>query len=1341
MDHSPIAAHLGREGHALLRRYQETGEVDHLDESINLARQALASARLHERAIYLNDLGSRLRERFEACRRIGDISEAIELVEESSQTIGDPSQQVIVLNNLATFLGDRFECSQDANDLERAVAAASHGLELGTSGAAFQAECKNTLGLIYGYRYTKTGNADDLEAATRLAQEAVEMTDPDDENLAIFLGYLGICYERWFERRGHPDDIHRAVHCAQQTVDSTNAVDSTGEESSCNNPAERSLYLKNLSNALGRRFAVSHNLQDLDDAIHHGIEAANLIPGHARWSEILHNVSLLLEDRFIRLGDISDLEEAITSEKTAISAIPMDDLRLLVLWDQLGVLYGRKFDFTGEIHDLDTSIEFSQQTIDTSNQNDLDAVGFKWHMALALNRRFEYLSTTEDLDRAILLGTEALQALAQDDIRRVNLLLDLSDFQHSKYLESGLMEHFQVAAGLAGKAMAIDVPPGFSQPLQLCTMSRRSKERYTLTKSEDDIRLAIELAEKAFNSVPPEHPHAPYCLWFLSHALETRYRVQGSLPDLDRAIQTSQDALAIGSIGSLDWAEMSYSLSVQLTHRYEQLGAHIDLEESIQRMRELMDGMPDGIRFGLVVCLKSLSDQLGYLFERTGDMSTLTEAIDAANQASETYTDRDISKASILNSLGLHLKARFGFTGLYDYLKAAVDVQREVLGILPRHDPERSIALYNASSTLTDLFRHTKDPEDLAQATNLAWQALDASAESHPNRAMYLNLTGMLLQENLDNKDGTLETPHNPVVLFTEALGHENSPPLDRIKAGQNAFHCCVTHGEWGAATSVAADVVKLFPLLVPRWMSRDDQQQLLKNISHFTSLAASAVLHVGGSPASALQILETGRGVIAGLTIDLKAEISALEEAQPDLYEKYTELRRRILLSTTLSLSMATETDQTLSPIKVRRKPRVRSAAGPERTRDLKVLEDLESQIRAVPGFENFLNRLSDGEYISLAAAGPIVTFNVTQYRSDALIINSTGVTSIKLDSLRFRDMKIHVPKVAGKTQLSKGGPSTRRQRNEDLQNMLRWLWDTAALPVLTTLGLFTHGYNSGSALPRIWWVASGYMGLFPIHAAGDGNGTALIDYAISSYTPTLEILRFSRVRPGQRRAGRNLNMLLVPAPTKTGQQDLDTESEIRSIMEYSDSIATHTILHRPSREDVMQGLPNSHLLHFSCHAEANPKDPSKSALILSPAEGTSSAQAHSLLTVTDLATISHANAQLVYLSACSTAENSSDDLLDEAIHIASAFQLIGFPHVIGTLWEIRDRAAVAVSRLFYEELGHRIPATDTGGGGDLNTIIPYALHEALQHYRRSKGVMRGNDVLSWAPFIHMGA
>jgi hypothetical protein len=65
----------------------------------------------------------------------------------------------------------------------------------------------------------------------------------------------------------------------------------------------------------------------------------------------------------------------------------------------------------------------------------------------------------------------------------------------------------------------------------------------------------------------------------------------------------------------------------------------------------------------------------------------------------------------------------------------------------------------------------------------------------------------------------------------------------------------------------------------------------------------------------------------------------------------------------------------------------------------------------------------------------------------------------------------------------------------------------------------------------------------------------------------------------------------------------------------------------------------------------------------------------------VVDISSLHREIADLAYLSACSTARVGAA-LTDEAIHLASTFQLAGYRHVVATLWPINDRRAVCASR-----------------------------------------------------------
>ena len=152
-------------------------------------------------------------------------------------------------------------------------------------------------------------------------------------------------------------------------------------------------------------------------------------------------------------------------------------------------------------------------------------------------------------------------------------------------------------------------------------------------------------------------------------------------------------------------------------------------------------------------------------------------------------------------------------------------------------------------------------------------------------------------------------------------------------------------------------------------------------------------------------------------------------------------------------------------------------------------------------------------------------------------------------------------------------------------------------------------------------------------------------------------------------------------------------------------------------TRDAVLRALPAARWAHFACHGSSELTDPSASRLLLMDHQEVP-------LTVVDVARLHLEDADLAFLSACSTAR-PGDRLTDEAIHMASAFQLAGYRHVIATLWPIRDDIAVDITAHIYSIL--------VATAGDAAT----AVHTATRRLRQ-----RWPDKPSlWASHIHSGA
>ncbi|KAK6513473.1 hypothetical protein TWF281_005097 [Arthrobotrys megalospora] len=323
---------------------------------------------------------------------------------------------------------------------------------------------------------------------------------------------------------------------------------------------------------------------------------------------------------------------------------------------------------------------------------------------------------------------------------------------------------------------------------------------------------------------------------------------------------------------------------------------------------------------------------------------------------------------------------------------------------------------------------------------------------------------------------------------------------------------------------------------------------------------------------------------------------------------------------------------------------------------------------------------------------------------------------------------------------RLSKRHPLKLADNNDEMRDLLKWLWLSAVKPVLEHLGYLSP--PSSSALPRIWWITNGIMSMAPFHAAGiyedaGGQVETAMDFVVSSYISTARALNFARAKAKvqQQTAESKERALLITATDK----DLDFETEIQGIQETIGKHYEPVMLKDASRKDVLYHLENSSIMHFACHGISigfePPKSPSDSYLLLKGTKEDLGNECNEKLTIDDLASVRNPSARLAYLSACSTAKVPTGKLIDEMIHIANAFQLAGYPHVVGTLWEAENESAGILSRSFYEFfLGDddKVPGLQTRD-------VAVALNQAVRKLMRDPDW--GEDFVAWVPFVHIGA
>lgn len=1098
------------------------------------------------------------------------------------------------------------------------------------------------------------------------------------------------------------------------------------------------------------------------------------------------NLMVALQSRYQLLRSPHDLEALVDlgRERAACEPVRPQDVRLL------GLAYQQRFTLHGRPDDLDRAVEtFDRaarlpQDAETAAQS-LGALGEVLHLRhkIAVDRGAARAGTRAtgpwdgdtdapvptDLLRATDAQRRALHVLPGGSDDRPGYQSNLAAMRFDAYQSDGDPSALREALDLWRAALAA-VPQGEpARLLVLRNLAQALREWHEHAPEEAHpsemlrvhrtalaecphghpdraevlaglgiaLRLAAEatdeptlleesaaLLREALTLLRPGTPQRARRLNSLGNTLHRLAQRTGDAALLDEAVATLRRALAEHEPGTDAYAGTLANLAVTLRERSLQTDDPTTLREASRLAREALDASqaPPALQ---AARLANLGVVLQSWHGVTGDTTAGDEAIDVARQALALVPAAGRPRADRLNHLANALRARFESTADVGDLDEAVELLEEAARQVPYGDPALAVVLSNLGSARLTKHHATGEPGELEHALSELGRAVWAVTEHTSTHGNHVKAYGDALRA-LYHRDGDPGVLRAAEDAYRQAAESRSLPTYERVLAAWEWGAAAADGDRWDEALPGYELALELLPFAASGRLARSDQERGLSRVRGLAAEAAACAVNAG-QPERAVLLLEQGRGVLLGRTMATRDGLGRLRGAHPALAERFTRLRQRLdaleaaAADTAQDLLSADTTD-------------LRHTLAAE-------LEHLVAEIRARPGFSDFLGAPAVEALLACADEGPVVLAYCSEFRNDALVLRDGGVVLVPLPHATPQAVAEQADRLE-RALADAADPTRDRAAQQTVSDVLAWTWDHITGPVLGRLGL--HGPTPDSEWHRLWWSPGGALASLPLHAAGhhgeapdavpDGGSVpapvaagpgprTVLDRVVSSYTPTVGALRYAKARAAAPRPRGPL--LAVALPETPGARPL---GGARREVEVLRSLLPTEVLseERATFEQVMEALPRHPCVHFACHGVSEPADPSNGRLLVYD-------HATRPLTVRAISRLELPAARLAVMSACETARGGGE-LADEAIHITSAFQLAGYPHAVGTLWPVHDAVAVRVTRLLYRELC----TEGADGGPELDdTRTAHALHQAVLRCRAAFGASPS----LWAAHVHAGA
>lgn len=1159
----------------------------------------------------------------------------------------------------------RYQTDWNVNDLDSAVDAGKLAVQATPEGHPDRTARCSDLGSMFAQRYQLMEDLEDLDEAIRLASSSVASILAGDPHQPAFSNNLGSYFKMRYDHTGELSDLDEALIITQQAIDSTPNEDP-------NLPS----YLDNLATQLGLRSELERSEASKEDA-QRAVQLGQLVlqlvaDDNDNLPIYLNSLGNSFQSLYEQDDKIEYLNESIKWTRSSIALIPEHHPMWLPSKNNLGIGLERRYDHKGRREDLDEAIQIAYEVVGSAEEKDLKLARYLNTLGIKMASLYDHNGHVQDLEEAIRLTRRALEVASDDHRDRADWLNNLGTQFESLFRRTGELQY---------------------------------------------IEESIQAAQQAVELTPMNSPDRAAYLINLSNSLETRFEGTGNVQDLDKAINSAE--LSVNATGESDSRLSAYvkGLGTKFSHRYEITGDMTDLEEAVRFAGQAVKMTPEDNRI-YPNYLNNLGNVLRSQYQRTGAIKHLNEAIELSQKAvsltEPSHQDYLAWRINLANNLSL----RCDHKGDINDLEKAIRLARQTVELTKGDHLDRDPSMNSLAGILCKRYNHNKNMKDLEESIQLTQQALNSTSEGNPNWSSYMRDLGIRLTYRY-KRNGDVGDRDSALQYFVRLSRALQAPPLSRIEASRAAIRILKLKDDWEQARDLAAEALKLLPLVCSRYLGLQDQQYALTQTSGLAADACSLTLKTKDVE-GAIQQLEFGRGMIVGYMIDSRSDLSELKKDFPKLAEQYETLGYKV--SRKIDSQEASVRDRLLK----------------DRRDAVRQIEACVQEIRKEIGHKRFLLGPTIEELKKAATAGPIVVVNVTDISADALIVSPKGIQAIQLPGLLNGRAPLLVQQELGWYETSSRGDYNRDIESETEPQLgsdhLSWLWTNCVKLILEEMEKCS--ILMPNALPHVWWIGTGIASSFPFHAAGaafEDSTDNTLSHVVPSYALSIkalvrsksQILRWSET-------GKKIRSVLIVTMSKTpGQRPLPgVDGEEKAIENVCKDVYSVEPLPQPTAEDVLRKLPVIEVVHFACHAFSDPTNPSNSHILLQkPGETELIVDRLSLSQIANVVT--QGQAQIAFLSACSTAEVKASKLADEGLHLASAFQVAGFGHVIGALWSADDDVCVRVAEIFYTNLVKADQAMCSDG------VVALALRKAVLQVRSEYS---GSPRL-WAPFIHLGA